>query len=66
MRKLLLLLFVSLPMLGSLRVPERLGNIGIANMPQGFAVLKEGKLNHIESDCMDSMLRNMTFKLNRK
>lgn len=61
MRKLLLLSFLTLPLIG-LQVPQRLGNIAIANMPNGFAVLKDGKLNHIESDCLDSTLRKMTFK----
>ncbi len=59
--KLLLLLFVSLPLFG-MRAPERLGKVAIANMHDGFKVLKDGKLNHITSDCLDSSLRKMDFK----
>jgi len=61
MRKLLLLLLVPLSLTG-LYVPQRLGNVFVANMHDGFAVLKKGKLHHIESDCLDATLRQMNFK----
>ncbi|HTJ49050.1 MAG TPA: hypothetical protein VL443_06305 [Cyclobacteriaceae bacterium] len=63
MRSLLLSLsLLSLPLLGGLRAPERLGTLAVANMPHGFAVIKDGKVNTIEPDCVDSMLRKMDFK----
>lgn len=63
MRSLMLSLsLLSLPLLGGLRAPERLGSLAVANMPQGFAVIKDGKVNIIEPDCVDSMLRKMDFK----
>lgn len=62
MRILLLLSLITIPLIGVVRAPEKLGNVAVANMPYGFAVLKEGKLNPIESDCVDPLLRKMDFK----
>jgi len=59
---LLFLSLVTVPLAAQVRAPERLGNVSVANMTYGFAVLKEGKLNPIEPDCLDSMLRKMTFE----
>lgn len=52
----------SLPLLGSLRAPERLGPLAVVNMPNGFAVLKENKIYAIEADAVDSTLRTMNYK----
>lgn len=62
MRSLLLLSLFSFSLFGALRAPESLGKVCIANMHDGFKVLKDGKLNHITSDCLDSTLRKMDFK----
>lgn len=59
---LLLLSLFSLPLLGQLRAPERLGSLTLVNMPNGFAVLKENKIHSIESDAVDSTLRKMDYK----
>lgn len=66
MRSLLLLSVFSLNLLGGFRAPEKLGITGVANMPNGFAILKDGKLNHIESDCLDTTLRKMNFEQRNK
>jgi len=62
MRKLLLLLFVSVSMLGSLRAPESLGKVKVVNTPSGFGVAKGNQIHIVQPDCMDTMLRNLTFK----
>lgn len=63
MRKLLMALsLLTLPLLGSLRAPERLGSVALLNTPNGFAVFKDGKVNNIEPDCVDTMIRKMDYK----
>jgi hypothetical protein len=63
MRSLMLSLSLfSLPLLGQFRAPENLGSLAVLNMPDGFAVIKDGKINPIESDCVDITLRKMDYK----
>lgn len=63
MRKLLMALSLfSLPLLGQLRAPERLGSLALLNMPNGFAVMKDKHITPIEPDCVDSTLRKMDYK----
>lgn len=63
MRKLLMALSLfSLPLLGSLRAPEKLGSLALLNMPNGFAVMKDKHITPIEPDCVDSTLRKMNYK----
>ncbi len=62
MRILLLLSLFTLPLLGQLRAPERLGKVMVVNTPSGFGVHKEGTITIVQPDCMDTMLRNLSFK----
>jgi hypothetical protein len=57
-----LLTSFTIPTLGCLRAPERLGSLALLNMPNGFAVLKDKQVHSIEPDCVDSTLRNLDYK----
>jgi len=62
MRILVLLSLLSVPLVAQLRAPEVLGKVIVVNTPSGFGVAKDSKIHIVQPDCMDTMLRNLTFK----
>jgi hypothetical protein len=57
-----LLSFLSLSLSASLITPQSLGDIAVANCPNGFVVIKDEKIYHLGPEAVDSSIRKMDFK----